>query len=64
MPFGRFDFGRTSASGATLMLWGRFFFGTAPLSADQETKVPAVKWPCTIGCLLDADAGREWRVAT
>jgi hypothetical protein len=48
----------SSASGAVLMSRGRFDFGTAPLSGIiQYTDVPEVACPCTIGCLLDADAG-------
>ncbi len=36
---------------------GSFYFGTAaPLSARFK-KVRKVNCPCTIGCLLDADAG-------
>jgi hypothetical protein len=45
------------ASGANFMPWGLFHFGTAPLSADQFKRVPGVVCPCTLGCLLDADAG-------
>ncbi len=47
----------SSASGATLQLAGRFWFGTAPLSTDQFKDVPELPCPCTVGCLLDADAG-------
>jgi hypothetical protein len=39
------------------VLDGAFLFGTAPLSGDQFKEVPKVPWPCTVGCLLDADAG-------
>ncbi len=46
-----------SVSGATFALCGAFHFGTAPLSAHQCKEVPSVECPCTIGCLLDADAG-------
>jgi hypothetical protein len=45
------------ASGAVFMPAGYFYFGTAPLSRNLYTQVPAVKCPCTVGCLLDADAG-------
>ncbi len=47
----------SSASGATFMPFGRFRFGTAPLSRHQFKDVPNVQCPCTVGCLLDADAG-------
>jgi hypothetical protein len=46
------------SSGATLSLRGGFYFGTAPLSGHQHTmNAPGVKCPCTIGLLLDLDAG-------
>jgi hypothetical protein len=46
------------ASGATFSPRGFFEFGTAPLARNQkEKRVPKVKRPCTVGCLLDADAG-------
>jgi hypothetical protein len=45
------------ASGAVFQLYGNFYFGTAPLSAHQFKKVPKVACRCTVGCLLDADAG-------
>ncbi len=45
------------ASGATFEPWGRFWFGTAPLSSHQKKDVPRVKCPCTVGCLLDLKAG-------
>jgi hypothetical protein len=45
------------ASGATFVLLGRFDFGTAPLSRNQLKQVPKAECPCTVGCLLDADAG-------
>jgi hypothetical protein len=32
-------------------------FGTAPLSATQFKYVPQVVCLCTVGCLLDLDAG-------
>jgi hypothetical protein len=47
----------SSASGATFLPYGAFWFGTAPLSRDQYTEAPVAMSPCTIGCLLDADAG-------
>jgi hypothetical protein len=47
----------SSASGATFMPAGYFYFGTAPPSSDQSTRVAEAKCPCTVGCLLDADAG-------
>jgi hypothetical protein len=53
--------GSSSASGATFGLLGRFDFGTAPLSQlqtqDLAEEAPKAAWPCTVGCLLDADAG-------
>jgi hypothetical protein len=45
------------ASGATLTPCGFFHFGTAPLSDHQSKNLPRVQCPCTVGCLLDADAG-------
>jgi hypothetical protein len=36
-------------------LSGRFQFGTAPDSDGED--VAKVAWPCTVGCLLDLDAG-------
>jgi hypothetical protein len=47
----------STASGATFALFGRFSFGTVPLSDDQWKQVPKVECPCTVGCLLDVDAG-------
>jgi hypothetical protein len=48
-------FKSSRASGAMFMLDGRFF--SAALLGDQEKQVPEVECPCTVGCLLDADAG-------
>jgi hypothetical protein len=45
------------ASGAVFALWGDFRFGTAPLARHQSKRVPNVACRCTVGCLLDADAG-------
>jgi hypothetical protein len=45
------------ASGATFACCGYFRFGAAPLSANQSKHVPKVECPCTVGCLLDLDAG-------
>jgi hypothetical protein len=45
------------ASGATFGLLGRFRFGTVPLSDEMRKSVPKVECPCSVGCLLDADAG-------
>jgi hypothetical protein len=46
------------ASGATFSPRGFFQLGTAPLARQQkEKRAPKVKRPCTVGCLLDADAG-------
>jgi hypothetical protein len=45
------------ASGATFMPSGFFDSGTAPLSADHAVHAPQVACPCTLGCLLDLDAG-------
>jgi hypothetical protein len=45
------------ASGATFEPRGFFHFGTAPLSRYQYKNVPKVTCPCTVACLLDADAG-------
>jgi hypothetical protein len=39
------------------MPFGCFCFGTAPLSRDQYKAVPKVPCPCTVGCLLNLDAG-------
>jgi hypothetical protein len=50
-------FRRSPASGATLTLFRGFRFGTAPLLAEQSKSAPKVACPCTVGCLLDADAG-------
>jgi hypothetical protein len=51
-------FSACAASGAVFASSGRFQFGTAPLAAAQQTYVQEdVTCPCTIGCLLDADAG-------
>ena len=36
---------------------GCFCFGTATLARDEYDEVPEVASPCTVGCLLDADAG-------
>jgi hypothetical protein len=48
----------SSASGATFKLKGQFRFGTAPLTmGDQFKDVPKAEYRCTMGCLLDADAG-------
>ncbi len=47
----------SAASGATFMPWGRFHFGTAPLTERQFVSAPQVNCPCAVGCLLDADAG-------
>ncbi len=47
----------SSASGATFQPFGRFHFGTALFSRNQTKEVPMVACPCTVGCLLDADAG-------
>ncbi len=47
----------SAASGATLVLFGRFDFGTAPLARDQCEEVSKATCPGTVGCLLDADAG-------
>ncbi len=33
------------------------YFGTAPLSGDQVQNAPEVECPCTVGCVLDLDAG-------
>ncbi len=53
-PGGRFS----RSSGALLKLYGSFQFGTAPLSCEQQFKsMPVVFRPCTVGCLLDLDAG-------
>ncbi len=62
---------REMGSGATFVLCGQFDFGTAPLPASQRKEVPnvqpvpgnqwehapSVQCPCTVGCLLDLDAG-------
>lgn len=45
------------ASGAVFQLCGNFSFGTAPLATDQRELVSSAKRPCTVGCLLDVDAG-------
>jgi hypothetical protein len=45
------------ASGATFTMWGCFHFGTAPLSRNGMNVVSRVESPCTLGCLLDLDAG-------
>jgi hypothetical protein len=45
------------ASGAEFACCGFFRFGTAPLSDHQIKDAPYVLPPCTVGCLLDADAG-------
>jgi hypothetical protein len=47
----------SAASGATFMPFGSFHFGTAPLSRVQYKEVQLVKCPCTVGCMLDVDAG-------
>ncbi len=56
---GEYGAGRTTsrASGAVFELRGAFHFGTAPLAVNQFTRVPEVACPCSVGCLLDADAG-------
>ncbi len=38
----------SSASGATFTPHGYLSFGTAPLSANQFTRVPYVPCPCTV----------------
>jgi hypothetical protein len=46
----------SAASGVTFMpLLGRFDFGSPPL--EESLTFPAVKAPCTVGCLLDLVAG-------
>jgi hypothetical protein len=45
------------ASGETYMPLGHLEFGTAPLADDQSTNTSKFACPCTVGCLLDADAG-------
>jgi hypothetical protein len=47
----------SDASGAVFVPLGRFDFGTAPLPRAQSTHVPGATVPCTVGCLLDVDAG-------
>jgi hypothetical protein len=47
----------SAASGATFTPWIGFHFGTAPLEDEQCLCMDRVECPCTLGCLLDLDAG-------
>jgi hypothetical protein len=55
LPLGFFFFGKLPLSLSQCKAVA--YFGTAPLSTDQSDEVPEVTCPCTVGCLLDADAG-------
>jgi hypothetical protein len=58
--------GCSPASGATFTLLGYLSFGTASRASkgcsdgeSYQVNLPkAAEWPFTIGCLLDADAGK------
>jgi hypothetical protein len=47
----------SNASGADFASSGFISFGTAPLQRAQCESVPPAQCPCSVGCLLDLDAG-------